>query len=171
MLLVEDNPSDLELALLAFERGRFNNPVDVVRDGAEALEYLFCTGRYAERCELDEPRLVLLDVKLPFVDGIDVLRQLKAHARTRHLPVVMLTTSAEDRDLQDCYSLGANSYIVKPVDMERFFQAVRDIGSYWLVLNQPDRRAGAADGHGEASAGHEAASAGHEAAGTRSGSP
>jgi two-component system, response regulator len=136
--LVEDNPSDLELALLAFDRGGFANPVDVVRDGAEALDYLFCRGRYAQRSPLEEPRLVLLDVKLPLVDGPEVLRQIKADARTRHLPVVMLTTSAEDQDLRRCYLYGANSYIVKPVDMERFFRAVQDIGTYWLELNQPD---------------------------------
>jgi two-component system response regulator len=135
---VEDNPNDLELALLAFDRGGFGNSVDVVRDGAEALEYLFCRGRHAGRSPLDEPRLVLLDVKLPFVDGPEVLRQIKADPRTRHLPVVMLTTSAEDRDLRRCYAYGANSYIVKPVDLERFFRAVQDIATYWLELNRPD---------------------------------
>ena len=139
VLLVEDNPSDLELALLAFDRGGFANPVDVARDGAEALDYLFCRGRYSGRSPLDEPRLVLLDVKLPLVDGPEVVRQIKEDPRTRHLPVVMLTTSAEDKDLRRCYSYGANSYIVKPVDMERFFRAVQDIGSYWLELNRPDQ--------------------------------
>ena len=144
VLLVEDNPSDLELALLAFDRGGFGNPVDVVRDGAEALEYLFCRGRYAGRSPLDDPRVVLLDVKLPLVDGPEVLRQIKADPRTRHLPVVMLTTSAEDRDLRRCYAYGVNSYIVKPVDMEHFFRAMQDIGTYWLELNQPDLMTGAA---------------------------
>ena len=141
---MEDNPSDLELALLAFDRGGFGNPVDVVRDGAEALEYLFCRNRYAARSALDEPRVVLLDVKLPLVDGPEVLRQIKADPRTRHLPVVMLTTSAEDSDLRRCYAYGVNSYIVKPVDMEAFFRAMQDIGTYWLELNQPDLMTGAA---------------------------
>jgi two-component system, response regulator len=136
---VEDNPDDLELAQLAFERGRFANTVDVARDGAEALDHLFCAGRYADRDPADAPRLVLLDIKLPLVDGIDVLRAIKADARTKHIPVVMLTSSAEDRDLHDCYELGANSYIVKPVDMEQFLQAVQNIGLYWLILNQTDQ--------------------------------
>jgi two-component system response regulator len=139
VLLVEDNPDDLELAQLAFERGRFANTVDVARDGAEALDHLFCTGRYADRDPADAPRLVLLDIKLPLVDGIDVLRAIKADARTKHVPVVMLTSSAEDRDLHACYELGANSYIVKPVDMEQFLQAVQSIGLYWLMLNQTDQ--------------------------------
>jgi two-component system response regulator len=138
VLLVEDNPDDLELAQLAFRRGRFANAIDVARDGSEALEHLFCEGRFADRDPDDEPRLVLLDIKLPLVDGIDVLRTIKADARTRHIPVVMLTSSAEDRDLHACYELGANSYIVKPVDMEQFLSAVQSIGLYWLMLNQTD---------------------------------
>jgi CheY-like chemotaxis protein len=138
VLLVEDNPDDLELAQLAFKRGRFANTVDVARDGSEALDHLFCEGRHAGRDPSDEPRLVLLDIKLPKVDGIDVLRSIKGDPRTRHIPVVMLTSSAEDRDLHACYELGANSYIVKPVDMEQFLSAVQNIGLYWLMLNQTD---------------------------------
>jgi two-component system response regulator len=138
VLLVEDNPTDLELALLAFDRGGFGNPVDVVRDGAEALEYLRREGRYADREPSDEPRLILLDVKLPLVDGPEVLRRIKNDPRTRHLPVVMLTTSTEDIDMRRCYEYGANSYIVKPVDLERFFRAVQDIGTYWLELNKTE---------------------------------
>jgi two-component system, response regulator len=138
VLLVEDNPNDLELAQLAFERGRFANQVDVARDGEEALEYMFCRGRYASRDAGEVPRVVLLDVKLPFVDGTEVLRRLKAAVSTRHVPVVMLTSSAQDQDLQACYELGANSYIVKPVDMEQFLTAVQNIGLYWLMLNQTD---------------------------------
>ena len=138
VLLVEDNPDDLELARLAFERGRFANTIDVARDGAEALDRVFCTGAYNDRDPADAPRLVLLDIKLPLVDGIDVLREIKGHERTRHIPVVMLTSSAEDRDLHACYELGANSYIVKPVDMEQFLKAVQNIGLYWLMLNQTD---------------------------------
>jgi two-component system response regulator len=138
VLLVEDNPDDLELARLAFERGHFANSVDVARDGADAIEQLFCEGRYADRDPHDAPRLVLLDIKLPLVDGIDVLRTIKSDPRTKHVPVVMLTSSAEDRDLHTCYELGANSYIVKPVDMEQFLSAVQNIGVYWLMLNQTD---------------------------------
>ena len=105
---------------------------------AEALEYLHREGRYAGRGQHDEPRLILLDVKLPLIDGPEVLRRIKADPRTRHLPVVMLTTSTEDVDLRRCYEYGANSYIVKPVDMERFFRAVQDIGTYWLELNKTE---------------------------------
>jgi two-component system response regulator len=131
VLLVEDNPDDLELARLAFERGRFASAVDVARDGAEALDYLF-------RSHPEPPQVVLLDIKLPLVDGIDVLRAVKADPRTRHIPIVMLTSSAQDRDLHACYELGANSYIVKPVDMEQFMAAVNNIGVYWLSLNLTD---------------------------------
>ena len=135
VLLVEDNPDDLELARLAFERGSFAHSVDVARDGAEALDRLF--GPAAA----DPPQVVLLDIKLPLVDGIDVLRRIKADRRTRHIPVVMLTSSAQDRDLHACYDLGANSYIVKPVDMEQFMSAVNSIGRYWLGLNLTDAHA------------------------------
>jgi two-component system response regulator len=138
VLLVEDSPSYLELALLAFGRCCFANPGDVVRDGVEALEYLHRERRYAGWGRGDEPRLILLDVKLPLIDGPEVLRRIKADPRTRHLPVVMLTTSTEDVDLRRCYEYGANSYIVKPVDMERFFRAVQDIGTYWLELNKTE---------------------------------
>jgi two-component system response regulator len=131
VLLVEDNPDDLELALLAFERGNVPVAVDVARDGAEALDYF--AGHHAE-----PPQVVLLDIKLPLVDGIDVLRQVKSDQRTRHIPIVMLTSSAQDRDLRACYALGANSYIVKPVDMERFMAAVDNIRRYWLGLNLTD---------------------------------
>jgi len=137
VLLVEDNPNDLELALLAFERSRFANQIDVARDGAEALDYLFARGSFASRDGADPPRVVLLDIKLPLLDGIQVLKQIKADDRLRHLPVVMLTSSAEDRDLAACYELGVNSYIVKPVDIDQFFTAIQNIGMYWLVFNQP----------------------------------
>ena len=137
VLLVEDNPDDLELARLAFEREGPGVVVDVARDGVEALDYLFRRGGYADR-QPDPPRLVLLDIKLPLIDGTDVLREIKGDAATRHIPVVMLTSSSQDRDLEACYALGANSYIVKPVDMEQFFRAVQDIGTYWLELNRPD---------------------------------
>ncbi|MBG0816626.1 response regulator [Planomonospora sp. ID82291] len=138
VLLVEDNPNDLELAQLAFERGRFANQVDVARDGAEALDYLSARGAFAHRDPDDLPRVILLDIKLPLIDGIEVLSRIKNDQRLRHIPVVMLTSSAEDRDLAACYALGANSYIVKPVDMEQFFNAIQNIGVYWLLLNHPD---------------------------------
>jgi two-component system response regulator len=138
VLLVEDNPSDMELTLLALETGKCANHIDVVRDGAEALDYVFRQGAYADRPADDEPRVVLLDIKLPLVNGIDVLARLKENEATRHLPVVMLTSSAEDRDLAECYKLGANSYIVKPVDVDSFFEAMRQVGLYWLVLNRPE---------------------------------
>jgi CheY-like chemotaxis protein len=138
VLLVEDNPTDMELTLLALESGRCVNHIDVVRDGAEALDYLFRRGAYVDRPDEDEPRVVLLDIKLPLVSGIDVLAKLKENDETQHLPVVMLTSSAEDRDLAECYKLGANSYIVKPVDVDSFFDAMKQVGLYWLVLNRPE---------------------------------
>jgi CheY-like chemotaxis protein len=137
VLLVEDNPTDMELTLLALETGKCANHIDVVRDGAEALDYVFRQGAYADR-PADEPRVVLLDIKLPLVNGIDVLARLKENEATRHLPVVMLTSSAEDRDLAECYKLGANSYIIKPVDVDNFFEAMKQVGMYWLILNRPE---------------------------------
>lgn len=146
VLLVEDNPDDLELALNALDRGGLASRIDVARDGAEALDYLFCQDAYADRDQTDQPRLVLLDIKLPLVDGIDVLKAIRTDSRTHSIPVVMLTSSAEDRDLKACYDLGANSYIVKPVDIEQFFTAIRQIGAYWLVLNRPEGPANLAPG-------------------------
>jgi two-component system response regulator len=135
ILLIEDNPNDVRLTLHAFKRYDLAKHIDVVRDGAEALEYLFCTGAYAARQIEDSPRLILLDLKLPKVDGLEVLRQIKADARTRTIPVVMLTSSSVERDLVESYQLGANSYIVKPVDFEQFNEVVRLLGLYWLILN------------------------------------
>ena len=139
VLLVEDNPSDLELTLHALERGRFGNRIDVVRDGAEALDYLFAKGGHAERDPADLPRVVLLDLQLPLIAGIDVLREIRSDPRTRRLPVVILTSSAEDKDLHACYGLGVNSYIVKPVDIDQFFTAIQQVGVYWLVLNHTEQ--------------------------------
>jgi two-component system response regulator len=135
ILLVEDNPNDELLALHAFKKHNLSHRVYVVRDGEEALEFLFCTGVYAQR-PLKNPRLILLDKKLPLVDGIEVLRQIRANPRTRLIPVVMLTTSALDHDVIESYQLGVNSYIVKPVDFEQFSDTVRKLGYYWLLINK-----------------------------------
>ncbi len=137
VLLVEDNPNDVELTLHAFKKNHLSNRIHVVRDGAEALEFLFCTGAYASRRIENSPKVILLDLKLPKVDGLEVLRRLKADARTRSIPVVVLTSSREERDIVESYQLGVNSYIVKPVDFEQFSEAVRQLGLYWLLLNQP----------------------------------
>lgn len=136
ILLVEDNPDDEALTLRAFRKNNVRNPVVVVRDGAEALEWLFRSGQYADR-DGTEPQVVLLDLKLPKVDGLEVLRQVRANEATGLLPVVILTSSKEESDLIQGYELRANSYIRKPVDFERFLEAVREIGLYWLVLNEP----------------------------------
>jgi len=136
ILLVEDNPDDEALTLRAFRKNNVRNPVVVVRDGAEALEWLFRTGPYADR-DGTAPQVVLLDLKLPKIDGLEVLRQVRANEGTKLLPVVILTSSKEESDLIQGYELRANSYIRKPVDFERFLEAVREIGLYWLVLNEP----------------------------------
>jgi CheY-like chemotaxis protein len=137
ILLVEDNPNDVELTLHALKRHNLANRVEVLRDGAEALDYIFCTGAYAARAIEAPPKIVLLDLKLPKVDGLEVLRQIKADPRTRKIPVVVLTTSQEQRDIIESYDLGVNSYIVKPVNFDQFVEATRILGLYWLVLNEP----------------------------------
>jgi two-component system, response regulator len=126
----------VELTLHALKRYRLTNRIQVVRDGAEALEFLFAVGAYAHRKDADSPKVVLLDLKLPLVDGIEVLRAIRADPRTRTIPVVVLTSSREERDLTQTYGLGANSYIVKPVDFQQFTEAVRQLGMYWVLLNQ-----------------------------------
>ncbi len=136
ILLVEDNDDDVELTLRALRRNRVANRVEVVRDGAEALEYLFATGSYAGRDARDIPNLVLLDLKLPKVGGLEVLERLRADPRTQRMPVVILTSSNVESDLARCYDLGANSYIRKPVDFTQFMEAVNQLGLYWLVLNE-----------------------------------
>jgi two-component system response regulator len=136
ILLVEDNPSDLQLTLHALERNKLANQIHVVRDGVEALDFLFSTGPYAERPQRN-PRVVLLDLKLPLIDGLEVLRRMKQEPRTRTIPVVVLTSSSEERDIVESYQLGVNSYIVKPVDFEQFTESVRQLGFYWALLNQP----------------------------------
>jgi CheY-like chemotaxis protein len=137
ILLVEDNPDDVELTRLAFEEANVANRMVVARDGAEALDYLFARGQYAGRDPNELPSIVLLDLNLPKLDGREVLQAIRAEPATRELPVVVLTTSAEPFDVEASYALGVNSYIQKPVDFEQFVWAVRQVGLYWLVLNQP----------------------------------
>jgi len=136
ILLVEDNPDDEELTRLALNRNNIANTLQVVHDGAEALDYLFCRGAYAGRDPNEPPTVILLDLKLPKVDGLEVLRQLRADERTKPIPIVILTSSKEEQDLINGYRLGANSYIRKPVDFDQFLEAVRQLGLYWLVLNE-----------------------------------
>jgi len=136
ILLVEDNPNDVELTLRALQKQNLASKVFVVKDGAEALEFIFGTGNYSVRQVDDHPKVVLLDLKLPKVDGIEVLRRLKADPRTRDVPVVMLTSSQEERDVIETYKLGVNSYIVKPVDFSNFVHAVSELGLYWGLLNK-----------------------------------
>jgi CheY-like chemotaxis protein len=136
ILLVEDNQADVELTLRALRKGGLANPIHVVADGAEALDYLFGTGEEPEKSEPHHPRVVILDLKLPKVSGLDVLRRIKSDPATRAIPVVVLSSSREEPDIKTAYALGVNSYIVKPVDFEKFIEAVRLLGLYWLLLNQ-----------------------------------
>ena len=135
ILLVEDSDTDLELALRALTQAKVANRIEVARDGAEALDFLFSQGAFAGR-GADNPRLVLLDLKLPMVDGLEVLRAIKENPATRSIPVVVLTSSHEQRDIVESYNLGVNSYIVKPVDFDGFMAAVADLGMYWMLLNR-----------------------------------
>jgi two-component system response regulator len=136
LLLVEDNPQDLELALRALRKANFANRIHVARDGAEALEFIFREGSHGARTSA-APKVILLDLKLPKVDGLEVLKRIKGDPRTKMIPVVVLTSSKEQNDVVESYQLGVNSYIVKPVNFDRFTEAVRDLGLYWLLLNQP----------------------------------
>jgi len=135
ILLVEDNPHDLELTLRVLKKYKLANRIHIVRDGAEALEFIFCTGQHANRSMQSGPKLVLLDLKLPKVDGFEVLRRIKLDPNTRMVPVVVLTSSREERDIVESYNLGVNSYIVKPVDFTQFAEAIKQLGLYWLLLN------------------------------------
>jgi two-component system, response regulator len=139
LLLVEDNPEDLELALRALRKANLASRVCVARDGAEALDYIFCGGVYSDRKIADGPKVIMLDLKLPKVDGLEILKRLKGDPRTKSIPVVVLTSSKEQTDIVESYKLGVNSYIVKPVDFERFTEAVSTLGLYWLLLNQPPK--------------------------------
>jgi two-component system response regulator len=142
ILLVEDQPDDIELTLRAFHRSRVTSQIVVARDGAEALDWLFGTGEHAERNPRLQPQLVLLDLHLPKLDGLEVLRRIRSEPRTKLLPVVVLTSSREERDRTDSYVLGANSYVRKPVDFDRFVEAAHQLGSYWLALNEPPPQGG-----------------------------
>jgi len=137
ILLVEDNPNDIELTLHALKKHKLANPIQIVRDGAEALDFVFGTGAYQGRSPQNGPKVILLDLKLPKIDRLEVLRRIKADPRARMIPVVVLTSSHEERDIVESYQLGVNSYIVKPVDFEQFTEAARILGMYWLLLNQP----------------------------------
>ena len=137
ILLVEDNPDDVKLTLRAFKRSKMLNPIVVARDGVEALDFLFARGAYAGRAGTPLPTLIILDLKLPRLDGLGVLKAVRGDERTRFIPVVILTSSKEEQDLAQGYSLGANSYVRKPVDFAEFLEAVRVLGIYWLMTNQP----------------------------------
>jgi two-component system response regulator len=139
ILLVEDNPSDEKLTLLAFKKCGITNEVVVARDGVEALDYLFCTGKYDKRNVRELPTVVLLDLKLPRIDGLEVLRRVREDVRTKLVPVVILTSSKEDEDVMRGYQLGANAYVRKPVDFAEFAEAAKTLGLFWLLLNEPPR--------------------------------
>jgi len=139
ILLIEDNPSDAELTIRALRKNKIANGLLHLHNGEDALEYIFGTGKYDGRNTAEIPKIILLDLKMPKVDGLEVLRQIKSDSRTKIIPVVLLTSSKEDKDIIDSYKLGVNSYIVKPVDFENFVKAVSDVGLYWLLVNQPPK--------------------------------
>ena len=139
ILLVEDSPKDLELTLAALEKCQLANEIIVARDGEEALDYLYARGGHADRPNGD-PAVVLLDLKLPKIDGLEVLEQVKGDANLRHIPIVMLTSSREEQDLVRSYELGVNAFVVKPVDFKEFFKAIQDLGVFWAILNEPPPR-------------------------------
>ena len=139
ILLVEDNPQDLELTLRALRKGNLTNRIQVARDGAEAMEFIFCEGEHAGRQIENGPKVILLDLKLPKVDGLEVLRRIKSDERTQSTPIVVLTSSKENSDVRECYRLSVKSYLVKSVNFEHFVEAVQDFGMYWLLLNQPPK--------------------------------
>jgi CheY-like chemotaxis protein len=137
ILLVEDNPTDAELTIRALKKKNLTNNLVWVKDGAEALDFLFATGEYADRSKEDLPKLVLLDLRMPKVDGLEVLQRIKADEKTRRIPVVVLTSSKEDKDIVESYKLGVNSYVSKPVEFDEFTEAVSTLGLYWILLNKP----------------------------------
>lgn len=137
ILLVEDNVGDAEMTIRALRKNNLANNLMHVKDGAQALDFIFAQGEYANRAHKNLPKIVVLDLKMPKVNGIEVLRRIKADERTRRMPVVVLTSSKEDPDVAECYRLGVNSYVVKPVEFDEFFKAVSDLGLYWMIVNQP----------------------------------
>jgi two-component system response regulator len=139
VLLVEDNPRDAELTIRSLTKHNLANNIFIVEDGAEALDFIFCRGKYAERDIMKPPKVIFLDLKLPRVDGLEVLREAKRDERTRSIPVVMVTSSREDPDIRAAYQLGVNSYVTKPVDFDSFAEAVSKLGLYWLLVNQPPK--------------------------------
>ncbi|HWQ80643.1 MAG TPA: response regulator [Ignavibacteria bacterium] len=136
ILLIEDDPSDIKLTLKALQKYSLANKVTVLKDGEEALEFLFSEGRYEGRDNKNMPKVIFLNLKLPFVDGIEVLRRIKSDESTRRIPVVVVTSSRENRDIEECYKLGVNSYIVKPIDFEKFLESVSNLGLYWVLMNE-----------------------------------
>jgi two-component system response regulator len=136
ILLVEDNPRDAELTIRALKKKNFANDIYLVEDGVEALDFLFCRGKYAQRDVADKPKVVLLDLKLPKLNGLEVLREIKSDKKTQSIPVVVLTSSNQDPDIKSAYELGANSYVVKPVEFKAFMEAVGNLGFYWLLINR-----------------------------------
>lgn len=139
VLLVEDNPSDAELTIKALRKNKIINALLHLQDGEDALDYIFATGKYADRNMGDIPKIILLDLKMPKIDGLEVLTKIKSDQRTKIIPVVLLTSSKEERDIVNSYKLGVNSYIVKPVEFDTFVKAVSDLGLYWLLVNQPPK--------------------------------
>lgn len=139
ILLIEDNPNDMELTIRALKKNNIANDIHTVTDGAEALDYFFAKGNYSDRDILQNPKLVILDLKLPKVDGLEILRQIKQDERTKTIPVVVLTSSKEESDVVASYKFGANSFIVKPVDFEKFITTVKELGMYWLLYNEPPK--------------------------------
>lgn len=139
VLLIEDNPNDAEITIRALKKNNMANRIVHVKDGAEALDFIFCTGLYANRNIYDRPKLILLDLDLPKVNGIEVLKKIRLDIRTKTIPVVVLTSSKEDPDKRMCYELGVNSYITKPVGIDNFLKAISELGFYWLLLNEPPR--------------------------------
>ncbi len=140
ILLVEDNMSDAELTIRALKKNNLANKLVHLKDGAEALDFIFAQGQFSERKVENGPKVILLDLKMPKINGIEVLKKIKADERTKKIPVVVLTSSKEDPDIQECYRLGVNSYVVKPVDFEAFIKAVSELGFYWMLLNQAPKQ-------------------------------